>query len=51
MESKRVRTPAYALLAAMAFAVPALAQTEGQEAKPTSNTETLWKLECSGIGG
>jgi len=45
-----MRTHKYALFAAMAFALPAFAQTKGQEAKAT-NTETLWKVEVSGIGG
>lgn len=40
-----------AVMAALAFAVPALAQTEGQEVEKKKNTETLWKIECSGIGG
>lgn len=39
------------LLAALVFALPAAAQkTEGQEAKP-AETEKLWKIEASGIGG
>ena len=46
-----MRTQAYSLLAAVAFALPTLAQTEGQEKKQASNTEKLWKIECSGIGG
>ena len=46
-----MRTQAYSLLAALAFAVPSFAQTEGQDAKPASNTEKLWKIEVSGISG
>ncbi|MCR9247368.1 MAG: hypothetical protein NXI31_20245 [bacterium] len=42
---------AFAALAALAFAIPSFAQTKGVEVKPKGNTETLWKLECSGIGG
>jgi len=46
-----MRTQAYALLAAAAFALPTLAQGAETKAKPASNTEKLWKIECSGIGG
>ena len=42
---------AFAALAALAFALPAVAQTEGQDAKPKVETEKLWKIQCSGIGG
>ena len=38
------------LLAALAFALPAVAQTEGQEQKE-KNVEKLWKIEASGISG
>lgn len=41
----------HALLAALAFALPAVAQTEGQDAEKAANTEKLWQIECSGIGG
>ncbi len=46
-----MKTQALAVLAAIAFAAPTFAQTKGQEVEAKSNTETLWKLECSGIGG
>jgi len=39
-----------ALLAALAFALPVVAQTEGQEAKD-KNVEKLWKIEAAGISG
>ena len=41
----------HALLAALAFAIPAIAQTEGQDKKAPAKTQKLWKIECSGIGG
>lgn len=46
-----MKQQAFAMLAALAFAVPAFAQTKGQEAKPSVKTEKLWKIECSGISG
>ena len=46
-----MRTTASVLLATLAFALPAAAQTEGQESKTTGNVEKLWKIEASGIGG
>ena len=47
-----MRIKASALLAAVAFALPALAQTEAQPApKVDSNTQKLWKIEASGING
>ena len=48
---EQMRTQAKMLLAAIAFALPTFAQTEGQDAEPAPNTEKLWRLECSGIGG
>ena len=42
---------AFAVLAALAFAMPAVAQTKGSEVKPKVETEKLWKIQCSGIGG
>lgn len=39
------------LLAALAFALPAAAQTEGQEGKEAVATEKLWKIQASGISG
>lgn len=44
-----MRTQSSVLLAALAFAFPVSAQTEGQEGKP--DVEKLWKIEASGIGG
>ncbi|MFO1077892.1 MAG: hypothetical protein U1E73_09230 [Planctomycetota bacterium] len=47
-----MRTPAHRVLAALAFALPLVAQeTRGVEAKPAVETQKLWKIECSGIGG
>ena len=46
-----MKMQARTLLAAIAFAIPTFAQTEGQKAKPAGETEKLWKIECSGIGG
>jgi hypothetical protein len=47
-----MRIKASALLVAAAFALPALAQTEAQPAaKADANTQKLWKIETSGIGG
>lgn len=40
-----------ALLAALAFALPAVAQTEGQESKEKKNVEKLWKIEATGLSG
>jgi hypothetical protein len=45
-----MRTQSSVLLAALAFAFPVSAQTEGQEGKP-ADVEKLWKIEASGIGG
>jgi hypothetical protein len=39
------------LLAAFAFALPALAQTQAQPAKPTEPSDKLWKIEAAGISG
>jgi hypothetical protein len=39
------------LLGALAFAVPALAQTEAQPKPPAAATEKLWKIEATGLGG
>lgn len=46
-----MRIKASTLLAALAFAIPALAQTKGTEEKAKVETEKLWKIECSGVGG
>ncbi len=46
-----MRTQARTLLAALAFAIPALAQTKAPEPKATANTEKLWKIETTGLGG
>jgi hypothetical protein len=41
-----------AMLVALAFAAPTLAQTSAQPAKPAGETTTkLWKIECTGMGG
>jgi len=39
------------MLAAFAFAIPAMAQTEGQDGKEKKNVEKLWRIECAGISG
>jgi len=39
------------LLASLALAFSAPAQTEGQEGKTAGDVEKLWKIEASGIGG
>ena len=46
-----MRLTAGVMLAAFALAVPAVAQTKGQEVKPKVDTEKLWRIECSGISG
>ncbi len=46
-----MRIQASVLLTALAFAVPALAQTEAQPKPATTAVEKLWKIEASGIGG
>ena len=48
---KTMRLTASALLAVFALAVPAVAQTKGQEVEAKANTEKLWRIECSGISG
>lgn len=45
-----MRIKASALLVAAAFALPALAQTEAAP-RADANTQKLWKIEASGIGG
>ncbi|MEO6596829.1 MAG: hypothetical protein ABIP94_18955 [Planctomycetota bacterium] len=39
------------LLTALAFALPAAAQTDGTPAKPAGDVEKLWKIETAGISG
>lgn len=46
-----MRLTASAMLAVFALAMPAMAQTKGQEVKAQANTEKLWRVEVSGIGG
>ena len=47
-----MRIKASALLATLAFALPALAQTEAQPApKVDGKVEKLWKIETTGING
>ncbi|MFY9344957.1 MAG: hypothetical protein WAT39_20860 [Planctomycetota bacterium] len=46
-----MRFQAGALLAAFAFALPAVAQTQAQPAKADGAVEKLWKIEASGISG
>lgn len=46
-----MRLTASAMLAVFALAVPAVAQTKGQQTKPKVDTEKLWRIECSGISG
>ncbi|MFK7740067.1 MAG: hypothetical protein AB8H80_07055 [Planctomycetota bacterium] len=46
-----MRLIASAMLAVFAVVTPALAQTKGQDVKPQTKTEKLWRIECSGISG
>ena len=46
-----MRRNAGMLLAALAFALPALAQTKAEPRTPEGTTEKLWKIEASGISG
>lgn len=46
-----MRWTASAMLAMLVLTVPALAQKKGQDAKPKTNLEKLWRIEASGIGG
>lgn len=46
-----MRITAGKLLAALAFALPAMAQTESQPIKATAAVDKLWKIETSGISG
>ncbi|MBL8751036.1 MAG: hypothetical protein JNK78_17890 [Planctomycetes bacterium] len=39
------------LVAAIGFALPAVAQTKAAEVKAEVKTEKLWKIEVSGISG
>ena len=47
-----MRIKANALLATLAFALPAMAQTVAEPAaKADGKVEKLWKIEASGISG
>ena len=46
-----MKTPACNLLVSLAFALPAVAQTTMAPARPSSDTEKLWKIEATGISG
>lgn len=46
-----MRLTASAMLAVFALAIPAMAQTKGQDVKPKANSEKLWRIEASGISG
>ena len=46
-----MRVMASTMLAAFALAVPAMAQTKGQEVKPQADVEKLWRIEASGLSG
>lgn len=46
-----MRLTASALLAVFALAIPAVGQTKADKVKPKANTEKLWRIEASGIGG
>ena len=46
-----MRTNAGVLLAALAFALPALAQTKTDPRPAEGTTEKLWKVEATGISG
>tara|TARA_R110002072_G_scaffold228234_5_gene385081 strand:- start:479 stop:598 length:120 start_codon:yes stop_codon:yes gene_type:complete len=39
------------MLAVLALAIPAVAQTKGQQVKPKVDTDKLWRIEASGISG
>jgi hypothetical protein len=39
------------MLAVFALAIPAVAQTKGQQVKTKVDTEKLWRIEASGISG
>jgi hypothetical protein len=45
-----MRITASTALLAFVFALPAMAQTEGQD-RPAENVEKLWKIEATGISG
>ncbi len=46
-----MRLTASAMLAVLALAIPAVAQTKGQQVKPKVDTDKLWRIEASGISG
>ena len=46
-----MRLTASAMLAVFALAIPAMAQTKGQDVKQKANSEKLWRIEASGISG
>ena len=46
-----MRMTAGIVLATFALGATALAQTEGQDAKPKTDVEKLWRIEASGISG
>lgn len=46
-----MRITAGAMLAALAFALPAVAQTQGTDTAPKKDVEKLWRIEATGIGG
>ena len=46
-----MRKQALTLLSALALAASALAQTKAPEVTATANTEKLWKIETTGLGG
>ena len=46
-----MRQTAGSMLAVFALAVPVLAQTEARETKAKVDTEKLWLIEVTGIGG
>ncbi len=50
-EPLSMRMTTSAVVAAFVFAVPAVAQTEGQAAEPQKDVEKLWRIEVSGIAG
>ena len=45
-----MKTPAYARLVSLAFALPVAAQST-VATKAIGNTEKLWKIEATGISG
>ena len=50
-EKRAMRTPVRTLLATLACALPAVAQSTVAEPRASDNTEKLWRIEVTGISG